>query len=126
MNHENLSIEEIREKTREAFGFGPDDDLSYIDEGYLKEDFVGMQEDAIDIPRVVYGHRVSYGSNSSGPTYLLRSGSGNGNWDTNLSGCGGARKWLSQTLWRHDNTSTYCGGSGQPAYRRVSKFTYVG
>lgn len=125
MNAEGLTIEDVRERTRDLFGFGPEDDLSYIDEAYLNSDFVGMTDNKLDIPRVVYGHRVSYGSNSTGPTYLLSSGNGD-QWDTTPNACGGGGKWLSQASWHHENTDFYCGGSGQPAYRRVSKFTYAG
>lgn len=128
MNSENLSLEEIREKTREQLGFSPEDDLSYIDEEYITGPFVGMPEDMTNMPTVVYGNRVSYGSNGGGPTYLISSGNSDdpNDWDTSENACGQARKWMSQAYWHHDNTGTYCGGSEQPAYRRVSRFTYSG
>lgn len=123
MKKTEMSIAEIKAKTREILGVSDDEDLAYIDEEYLSQDFKPMPTDGV-IPRIVYGSRVSYGHRDGvGPTYEIMSGSTT--WAERADqACGRFGYWLAQSHWNHDNTDTYCGGSGQPAYRRVSRFIF--
>lgn len=118
-----LTLDEVKQKTKEVLGLSDDEDLSYIDEDYFADESdVQGELDALLIPSPCYGHRVSYGHREGvGPTYELSTAVG---WATSEgAACGNARGWLAQSMWHHSNTGTYCGGSGQPAYRRVSRFT---
>ena len=128
MTTEKLSIEEIREKTRAMLGLTDDDDLSDITEDYINAQAEALpMDEALDFPRTMYGTRVSYGHRPGyGPTYEFSCAApGNGNWpDRPNEACGSYRWWAAHSHWNHYNEDRYCGGSGQPAFRRVARFVY--
>ena len=123
-----LTIIEMKLKTREMLGLSEDEDLSFIDDDFINADANTNEKSVAEnlIPSPNYGTQLAYGHRDGvGPTYEFRGGSPS--WATNVNdACKGGRWWLSQSLWNHDNESSYCGGSGQPAFRRISKFTYTG
>ena len=127
MSKITLSIDEIKVKTREMLGLSEEDDLSYIDEDFLTAEVNGNEQNLSPdlIPSPNYGYQVAYGHRDGvGPTYEFNGGAPN--WATNINdACAGGRWRLAQSLWRHSNTSSYCGGSAQPAFRQIAAFTYV-
>ena len=124
-----VSLDEIKTKTRELLGMGPDEDLPHV-----TEDFLGAEAQALptadaaaDFPRRIYGAHVAYGHRDGvGPTYEFTAGVGGSNYPTSPGqACGSVRWWAAQSHWRHINENSYCGGSGQPAYRRIARFEYT-
>jgi len=123
-----MTIEEMKLKTREMLGLSEEDDLSFIDDDFINADANTNEKSLAEnlIPSPNYGTKLAYGHRDGvGPTYEFSGG--RPSWATNVNdACLGGRWWLSQRLWNHANTSSYCGGSGQPAFRRIAKFTYNG
>lgn len=129
MKQETLTIEEIKQKTMELLGTTNIEDVAYITESYLEQDFKelddSLAEKTVDengkAVLVWYGQNMSYGHHSQhGPIYKFTAG----NPPTNINNaCGNGNWWCTFALWNHYGTDKRCGSA---EYQRILKFVNEG
>ena len=121
MNHK-LSLTEITQKTMKILGTTNPDDVSYITDDYLSDDFKELPQSskgsAEEIENLTYyGHSMSYGyMEGVGDVYNFLSGSDPTNINTV---CGNSGFWAAFSHWDHYRTDKNCGSA---EYQRVLKF----
>lgn len=119
---QKFSIDQIKQKTMELLGTTNPEDVSYITEEYLAEDFQQLSESSEKVSTerlnlTWYGHSMSYGYREGvGDVYNFKSGSDPRNLNTV---CGNGSYWAAFSHWDHYGTDRRCGSA---EYQRVLRF----
>lgn len=119
---QKLTLEVIKQKTMELLGTTNPEDVAYITEEYLAEDYKQLPESSTltneeKLNLTYYGHSMSYGYREGvGNVYNFRSGSDPRNLNTV---CGNGGYWAAFSHWDHFGTDRKCGSA---EYQRVLRF----
>lgn len=119
---QKLTLEQIKQKTMQLLGTTNSEDVAYITEEYLSNDFQELPESieksTTDILNLTwFGHSMSYGYKEGiGDVYLFKSGDDPSNLATV---CGNGNYWAAFSHWDHYSTDRNCGTA---EYQKVLKF----